>query len=327
MIEVLIAGFAISLLVQLFLAWISASRESARNSVCQNNLRLIGQAIIAHEEARQHYPAGGWGYLWVGDPNRGPGIEQPGGWIYNLLPFAGFDEVHDIGHGLAGDERTKALSEMCRNAVPLFACPSRERADRPIPVSHLNEKPEKYKNYNPLDVVGKSDYAGCAGDLYTKDAEKNVGPGSYALADQGDLDRAPFWIDRSKMTGVFYQASVVRRSDVTDGVSGTYFVGEKYVDPLRYRAAVTTVGDNQNMYVGADSDIVRWTAHFDGTNLPPLQDYENFKHNESFGAVHPSGCNFLFGDGSVETVSYNVDPTIHNVRANRHNTATQSRAN
>ena len=54
LIEVLIAGFAISLLVQLFLAWTSASRESARNSACQNNLRLIGQAIIVHEEARQH---------------------------------------------------------------------------------------------------------------------------------------------------------------------------------------------------------------------------------------------------------------------------------
>ena len=46
-----------------------------------------------------HFPSSGWGYVWTGDPDRGFGARQPGGWVYNSLPYMGLDMIHDIGKG------------------------------------------------------------------------------------------------------------------------------------------------------------------------------------------------------------------------------------
>lgn len=317
--DVVIAILAITLLVQLGVVAVHASRESARLNACQDKLRQIGQAIQSHEDTLQHYPPGGWGFLWIGDPDRGTSAKQPGGWMYNMLPYSGYEKIHDIGSGLTGEDKKKAGGEISGHGIPLFACPDRRNAEVPIPYFHRNQT---YRNYKPADEVGKSDYAGCAGDFYPEDAEANWGPRTYEIADAAeDWERAPFWIIRATQTGVFYQASLTKREDIPDGLGKTYFVGEKYLDRLRYRAMVTTFGDNQHLYIGADSDTVRWTAHFGGYPLPPLLDRENFKHDESFGSSHSAGCNFLFGDGAVETVSYDVDPAIHNARANRHDSS------
>ena len=33
------------------------------------------------------FASGGWGWVWQGDPDRGNGKNQPGGWIFNILPY------------------------------------------------------------------------------------------------------------------------------------------------------------------------------------------------------------------------------------------------
>ncbi len=50
-------------------------------------LTFIGLAFHNHHDAHGHFPSGGWGHRWVGDADRGAGHEQPGGWMYNILPF------------------------------------------------------------------------------------------------------------------------------------------------------------------------------------------------------------------------------------------------
>lgn len=315
LIQVVVALLLVALLIQLLLVGLQLSREQARLARCQDNLREIGAAIQQHESALEHYPPGGWGFLWVGDPDRGTGREQPGGWMYNILPYSGHGEIHDIGSGLTGDEKTVAGGEMASHGIALLACPDRRDAAKPI---EYHQRNQAYRNYKPDDTVGKSDYAGCAGDFYPQDAEANWGPRTYEIADsEENWETAPFWIIRSTQTGVFYQASLTKREDIPDGLGKTFFIGEKYLDPLRYRAKVTTFGDNQHLYIGADSDTVRWTGHFRGHPLPPLADREGFQHDESFGSNHPAGCNFLMGDGSVRTIAYDIDSDVYGKAANR----------
>ena len=49
-----------------------------------------------HEGVMKHFPTGGWGYDWVGDADRGYGQRQPGGWLYNILPFIEQTAKHDM---------------------------------------------------------------------------------------------------------------------------------------------------------------------------------------------------------------------------------------
>jgi prepilin-type processing-associated H-X9-DG protein len=46
--------------------------------------------------------------------------------------------------------------------------------------------------------------------------------------------------------------------------------------------------------------------------LPP-----GFDFRLRFGSPHSSGCNFAFCDGSVRTVSYQIDPEVHRRLGNR----------
>ncbi len=82
LIEVLVTISIIGLLMAILLPAIQAARESGRRTQCQCNVRQVGMAILAHESAQGRFPTGGWGGQWVGQPGRGTGRNQPGGWIY-----------------------------------------------------------------------------------------------------------------------------------------------------------------------------------------------------------------------------------------------------
>lgn len=312
LIELLIVIAIITLLLQIAIPAVEMSREAARRAACANNLRQVGVAVQSHESSLKHYPAGGWGFLYVGDADRGIGRRQPGGWIYNVLPYVDQMELHDLGKSLAGDAKLAATEMMISQPLPLFACPSR-RLPRALPF-HI--EPFPYANYRPPQKVGKSDYAGNGGDLFAV----GEGPPSYSDADKVGDTSHKYWINAAGVTGIFYQRSTTKTSEVVDGLSKTYLVGEKYIDSFRYTRDCVSPGDDQCMYVGADEDIIRWAADYDGRDLSPRLDKPLFQYEESFGSPHPNGCQFLFCDGAVRSIEYDIDTRIHRQHANRHDT-------
>ena len=50
-------------------------------------------------ERHEAFPTGGWGCGWTGDADRGTDWRQPGGWIYNILPYIEQQALHDLGAG------------------------------------------------------------------------------------------------------------------------------------------------------------------------------------------------------------------------------------
>ncbi len=114
---------------------------------------------------------------------------------------------------------------------------------------------------------------------------------------------APIDVNNS---GVMFLNSHIGQKDVTDGTTHTIYVGEKLGDPTdlgwmsgtRATLRNTGVPPKQGM---AQRDI----GDAAGGTVPQGNDLTV----GGFTSEHPGGCNFLFGDGSVHSLSYNVDPT------------------
>ncbi len=86
--------------------------------------------FLNHEQALGYYPSGGWGYLCSGVPDRGAGIDQPGDWSYNVLPYIEQQQLHDLGaDGNRSDPISAAKRDACvvraQTSIALFNCPSR----------------------------------------------------------------------------------------------------------------------------------------------------------------------------------------------------------
>jgi hypothetical protein len=63
---------------------------------------------------------------------------------------------------------------------------------------------------------------------------------------------------------------------------------------------------------------VRTTAAAVAITPPVLQDTPGAADNSIFGSAHLAGTNMARCDGSVQTISYTINPLIHNYLGNRH---------
>jgi prepilin-type N-terminal cleavage/methylation domain-containing protein/prepilin-type processing-associated H-X9-DG protein len=96
--------------------------------------------------------------------------------------------------------------------------------------------------------------------------------------------------------GAFYHNSVTRFADITDGLSQTFVAGERS-SRLEYGTWVGTVP-------GIDCSPGRIL----GTALYPPN---AGGHTHDFSSQHPSGANFLLGDGSVRLISETIDMPVY----------------
>jgi prepilin-type N-terminal cleavage/methylation domain-containing protein len=323
LVELLVVITIIGILVALMVPAIGSVRESARQTTCRNNLREIGHAAVLHVERLGRFPTGGWGYRWVGDPDRGTGIEQPGGWIYNVLPYLGYANVHNIGANIADEAKKKEeLKRLKAFVLPIFVCPSRRRpiGYPPSETSYNANEPDRETG------VAKTDYASNGGSAGGDAGYSLLGgaanQGCKRAADcswpTGNYSSLVNYLAK-RFDGITCLTSEVTPAQVRDGLGRTIFAGEKYLFFEAYYNS-SSGADNNTLYQGHDKDITRWCR---GSNpeLLPLRDTQQSSNTSyddyRFGSAHPNGVNVVYCDATVTTVSFGIDPKIWEHLGNR----------
>ncbi len=335
LVELLVVITIIGILIALLLPAVQAAREAARQTQCKNNLKQLALGCLNHESILGRFPTGGWAPAWTGDADRGTDWRQPGGWIYNVLPYVEQPALHDLGAGLPpwGQPGTaKGLAHMQRLSTPVGTvyCPTRRKA---VAYPWTAAWGAKVTNANTPTVAGRSDYAANVGDYYT-----DPGTGGWSIYGPSDptgiespdgsgqmtpTARIGFAAIAKLATGIVYCGSLIRMADISDGASNTYLVGEKYLNPDDYETGLDP-GDNESTFMGDNADIARWSClNYDPVNPAnsgwylPYQDTAGSQNCQCFGSAHANGFQMAFCDGSVQIMSYTIDPETHRRLCNR----------
>src|SRR5580704_2621702 len=125
LVELLVVITIIGILVSLLLPAVQSAREQARLTQCKNNIKQLAMGCQTHVSTYQYFPGGGWGWGWIGDPTHGSGNTQPGGWIYNILPYIDQQNVHDLQLGQTGAGLAAAAGRMLSTPLAVLSCADR----------------------------------------------------------------------------------------------------------------------------------------------------------------------------------------------------------
>ena len=303
LVELLVVIAIIGILVGLLLPAVQSARESARRLQCANNIRNLALGSLQHLQANNYYPSGGWGWGWSGDPNRGFGKTQPGGWGYSVLPYVEQQSLHDMGMGQTDAVRRQQGALMVAIPLKVFNCPTR----RPTKV-RVYVHPVDYVNINRPAGAGRGDYAANAGD-------GSVGDGATDTFGPSDVDGKNGWSPLcTDTTGVLAVRSEYKRAAIKDGTTHTLLIGERYLNPDKYDDGKDH-NDDQNLYLGFDRDVVCYATGAIG--YAPLQDRPGASAYLVWGSAHSGIYQTSMCDGSVRSLQYSIDLETLRRLANR----------
>lgn len=274
LVELLVVIAIIGILVGLLLPAVQAAREAARRMQCSNNLKQQGLAIQTHHDGFKYFPPGGlapWGTV--------------GSWATHILPY--------IEQGtLAAQNTTNNVDVLrYRGGPTVFFCPSRRG-----PESNISQGGRYLMDYaaaTPADRPNSWDQF-WYGDTWGLGWEKAPYNGVIA---RGGVDASGNYIGaKSKM------------ANITDGTSNTMVVGEKQLNPVRYKTG--DWHDDAGWADGWDPDVIRYTGF--APNSDRLYDNQGGWEGYRFGSAHTSGMNILLADGSVRFLGFTVDLNVFN---------------
>jgi prepilin-type N-terminal cleavage/methylation domain-containing protein len=327
LVELLVVITIIGILIALLLPAVQAAREAARRAQCSNNLKQLGLAMHSFHETQGALPSGGYGWLWAPHPDRGVGLDQPGSWMYSILPQLEQQALFDIGSGVGANNDSDPIllnGNVQRLGAPLsvFNCPTRRPA-MSYAVSGNIWYVQKPILCNTLSVGSRCDYAANGGENYVGFCS---GPGNLAGAaayfpPQGDLGSVVARVEAC--TGIMMCHNRFKFTDIEDGLSNTFMIGEKSVGPDWYTNGIS-LGDDQGPYVSDDRDNYRAAAYdllpanqATGNAMLPYQDTPGSNTDVSFGSAHSNGLYFVLCDGSVRFIDYSINEVVWRHLANR----------
>ena len=289
LIELLVVIAIIGILISLLLPAVQKIREAAARVQCQNNLKQLGLAVHTYHDANNKMPP---------SRNSKRGADNAT-WALHLLPYIEQDALYKQWNpSLAYYQQLKTFQ--WNTPIKTFICPSRPR--------------DKFVWIDPTPVPDANSgyYSGPCGDYAV-----NVGNGTPVLGGNiATMDNGSPG-DSNWKQGPFAQGtSKVTFADITDGLSNTFFIGEKFIATTDFQTGSAQWGE-----CGSDNDcsifdsfdpqinqrIVSATWPLSGN---PFVDPPDGSGSGLFGGYHPGITLFLLGDGRVAAVSNSLSGTV-----------------
>jgi prepilin-type N-terminal cleavage/methylation domain-containing protein/prepilin-type processing-associated H-X9-DG protein len=342
LIELLVVIAIIAVLIGLLLPAVQKVREAAANASCKNNLKQLALGALNYESANGSFPAGS--VARQGNQASGPGnsgtVSYYDTWGITMLPYIEQNAIYNLWNpnmpNVAPDSVAGAnFVRMRQSNVKTYTCPtdlSGNLGFDPYPPDSGND----YTSISATGVGGSGPYKNGPYPLFMPSTYRCVSGASYGGSDWWTQPTNPDsggdnenWDDVNQIPslllhfpgdrGVMHTTSPAvpgakaeTMGSVKDGTSNTLMFGEY--------ATINTPGRRTfwaYAYTSYNQSLVSfaqpWTLLADYAACSAAGSAYNSTSGgnqckRAWGSFHANGnLNFAFIDGSVHTISRNVD--------------------
>jgi prepilin-type N-terminal cleavage/methylation domain-containing protein len=314
LIELLVVIAIIAILIALLVPAVQKVREASNRASCLNNLKQIGLAFHSYHDARKTLPPERIAPSW---PT----------WAVLILPYLEQDNVYKLWNiqkryfeqpGPVG-----SASDPCSYNIAVYFCPSR----RGVP-GMVSQPMPKTADIPGGDAKlmrggGMSDYANNGG---TNGSDGALLEGVRWQTSPAGLDLDAGIAPLGTLCLSF--TSQTKFASITDGLSNTLLVGEKFVLKTDLSGGISTDGSVFSSGTGQENSFRRFAGNngasppvvrpiVPGVEDPGPNGDGKMWADKAFGSWHTGLCQFVFCDGSAKALSVNIDVNTLQLLAQR----------
>jgi prepilin-type N-terminal cleavage/methylation domain-containing protein/prepilin-type processing-associated H-X9-DG protein len=303
LIELLLVIAIIAILIGMLLPAVQKVRAAAARMKCANNLKQMGLAVHMYNDSTELLPPGG---------NAGPGGVwsdlNKGTWLVYILPYmeevALFNQVHDLTNPAIDSIAGTSLDT---TRLPYGRCPADE-------VYLLNGK--EVTNYiASMGPSGGPPYTACP-DPFSMNNPTSLYP--FAINNWYGQTR-----DITQVPGPFCMYDLkMKLVDISDGLSNTILLGETLPKEHRFYNDGSWASYYANGRCSTTIIPINTYTPINAPNPPPYNQMCTGQYSEGlvvgnwatstgFKSYHTGGCNFVFGDGSVQFLSQDINMMVY----------------